>query len=743
MTWQRAQRAVYLILTIVLVFTLGSTGTLSTQAAPPVPPDSQPYGTRGQAAIDALGPTLEDVASRYDMTASELQDQLLTDATLWVDPAGNLMFLDTALPRVPDLDRSGIRGPYPNEQTFLLHSLPGASKVVYLDFDGHVTSGTLWNQNFNNGQDIISAPFDLDGSPSTWSQTELDRIQYMWQRVAEDYRFYNVDVTTQDPGVEALRKSASNDANYGVRMVASPSNWYNTNAGGVAYIGSFNWNTDTPCFAFTQQLANGEKYIAEAASHEVGHTVGLSHDGTTAGVTYYEGHGSWAPIMGVGYYRPIVQWSKGEYANANNTQDDLVVMQGYGIAYRTDDYGNTLATATELVGPTVSAAGIIEQRTDVDLFRFDSGAGTITLNVNPGPREPNLDIQAELLDANGNVLVTSNPTGLAASISTAVAGGTYYLRIDGVGTGDPSTGYSDYSSLGEFNLSGTIVSVGGQPPVAAASATPTSGTVPLAVAFSSAGSSDPDGTIVSYSWNFDDGGTSNEANPAHTYSTVGVFNASLTVIDNNGLSDVASVTITVNDVPNLPPVAAVSATPTSGNAPLAVAFSGAGSSDPDGTISSYAWNFGDGTTGSGVSVNHTYNSTGTFNAVLTVTDNDGATDTDTVVITVSQDPNNVVYIQSITMSVVTSGSNRSARAVVKIVNGAGSPVQGVAVSGRFSGLVTGNVSGTTNSSGEVTFTSKSTRKRGTVTLTVTGVTPPAPYTYDPSRNVVTSASTVL
>lgn len=733
----------HLFLAVVLVLVLCWPASLPGQAAPPVPPDSQPYGTRGQTAIDVLGSALNDVASRYGMTAAELKNQLLTDATLWVDPAGNLMFLDTALPRVPDVDRSGVRGPYPNEQTFLLHSLPGASKVIYLDFDGHVTSGTLWNQNFNNGQDIVSAPFDLDGSPSTWSQTELDRIQYMWQRVAEDYKFYNVDVTTQDPGVEALRKTASNDANYGIRMVASPSNWYNTNAGGVAYIGSFNWNTDTPCFAFTQQLANGEKYIAEAASHEVGHTLGLSHDGTTAGVTYYEGHGSWAPIMGVGYYRPIVQWSKGEYANANNTQDDLVVMQGYGIGYRTDDHGGTLASATGLVGPNLSAAGIIEQRTDSDLFRFDSGAGPITLNVNPGPREPNLDVQAELLDANGNVLVTSNPSGLPTSISAVISGGTYYLRIDGVGTGDPTTGYSDYSSLGEFNLSGTVISAGGQPPVAAAAATPTSGTVPLTVNFSSAGSTDPDGTIVSYSWVFGDGVTSSEANPVHTYTTVGIFNASLTVVDNEGLSDIASLTITVNDVPNQPPLAAASATPTSGYAPLTVAFSGAGSSDPDGTISTYAWNFGDGTTGSGVTANHTYNSTGTFNAVLTVTDNDGATDIDTVVITVSQNPNSVVFVQSITMSVVTSGNNRSARAVVKIVNGAGSPVSGVTVNGRFSGLVSGNVTGTTNSSGEITLTSKSTRKRGTVTFTVTGVTPPAPYTYDPSHNVMTSASIAL
>ena len=85
---------------------------------------------------------------------------------------------------------------------------------------------------------------------------------------------------------------------------------------------------------------------------------------------------------------------------------------------------------------------------------------------------------------------------------------------------------------------------------------------------------------------------------------------------------------------NLPPVAAVSASPTSGPAPLAVAFSAAGSSDPDGTIAAYAWDFGDGASGTNVTASHTYASEGTYTAVLTVTDNSGAGASKSVVITV-------------------------------------------------------------------------------------------------------------
>jgi len=86
---------------------------------------------------------------------------------------------------------------------------------------------------------------------------------------------------------------------------------------------------------------------------------------------------------------------------------------------------------------------------------------------------------------------------------------------------------------------------------------------------------------------------------------------------------------------NQPPIASASASPTSGTAPLAVSFNGASSSDPDGTITSYAWDFGDGTSGTGVTASHTYTPPGTYTARLTVTDNDGATATSTVNITVN------------------------------------------------------------------------------------------------------------
>lgn len=357
----------------------------------------------------------------------------------------------------------------PLSQTFLLHSNPGASHTIYLDFNGHTTSGTYWNSGFNGGADFVTPAFDIDGNAANFSNTELTRIQDIWQRVAEDFMPFDVNVTTQDPGTNALIKSGGGDTTWGVRVVIGGSSydWYGAGAGGVAYLNSFNWSNDTPTFVFEDQLGNGyAKYTAEAVSHEVGHTLGLSHDGRTSpSESYYAGHGSgvtgWAPIMGVGYYENLTQWSKGEYLNANNTQDDLAIITGSnGFGYRTDDNGNNNGSASTLsvVTTTVNDSGIIERNTDVDVFTFSIQAGTINLTINPADLGPNLDILAELYDSSGNLIASSNSSSLlSASINLSVSSGQYYLHISGTGNGDPlGTGYTDYGSLGQYQISGTV-----------------------------------------------------------------------------------------------------------------------------------------------------------------------------------------------------------------------------------------------------------------------------------------------
>ena len=363
-------------------------------------------------------------------------------------------------------------------RTFFLHSNPTATKTIFLDFDGHTTTRTNWNNKIS--ATLTTPAFSSDSNPNVLSNAELERIQYIWQRVAEDFMPFGIDVTTQDPGEEGLNNTGGTDTKWGVRVAIGGSykDWYGSSAGGVAYVNVFGLAAYGPAFVFSNNLGKGnEKYTAEAASHEAGHSLGLWHDGTDS-ASYYKGQGNWAPIMGSGYYKALTQWDQGEFNNARNKGDDLSIISNSrnGAGFRTDDFGDNAATATVLTGTTLNQFGIIATRTDSDWFKFTTGAGTVSLSittalqawVNDGAgnytsvilpsRSPNLDIAATLYDASGTLISTNNPTkSLTASFKQTLTAGTYFLKVDGVGFGDPlTTGYSDYGSLGGYLVTGTL-----------------------------------------------------------------------------------------------------------------------------------------------------------------------------------------------------------------------------------------------------------------------------------------------
>ncbi|MDH7511319.1 MAG: PKD domain-containing protein [Clostridiales bacterium] len=161
-------------------------------------------------------------------------------------------------------------------------------------------------------------------------------------------------------------------------------------------------------------------------------------------------------------------------------------------------------------------------------------------------------------------------------------------------------------------------------PVANFSFSPTSGNAPLTVTFDASASYDPDGTIVSYAWSFGTGATGSGRVTSYTYTTAGTFTIRLTVTDNDGKTGSTTKTITVLQF-NYPPNAEFSFSPTTGIFPLQVTFDASASTDPDGSIVLYSWEFGDGATGSGRVVTHTYQRWGTFSIKLTVRDDRNAT----------------------------------------------------------------------------------------------------------------------
>jgi len=591
------------------------------------------------------------------------------------------------------------QAPPSGSTVYNLQSLSGATAVAYLDFDGQVVTGTRWN-----GGNTINA------LPGNFSETEVTNI---WKMISEDFRAFNINITTNEAVFNAAPKGRR------IRCIFTPTNTASPGAGGVAYVNSFRWTDDTPCWVFN----SGTKGGGEAGSHEIGHTLGLSHDGRTSPAEdYYSGQGIWAPIMGVGYSKGLVQWSRGEYANANQTQDDITIISGTGngFGFRTDEAGNTNATAKALVASqsgVVSEAqnyGIISQRTDVDIYSFTTSGGTVTLTINPSPSYPNLDIVATLKNASGTTLATSNPTasapsgqtgptainGLYASFSINLSAGTYYLNIDGTGQGDPlTTGYSDYSSIGEYFISGNIpVSQSNQRPVVkiTAPSNNSSFTAPAAISIT-ATASDADGTISEVSF-YNNGsllGTDVTSPYSFSWSNVaaGTYKIIANVKDNNGGLGTDTVTVTVVPAVNQRPVVKITspANNTVFTAPANISVT-ATATDADGTISEVSF-VGVGTPVSDVTSPYGASwiniAAGTYKIVANAKDNNGGMATDTITVTVvpavNQRPvvkitspaNNAVFTAPANISVTATATDADGTISEVSFVGVGAPVSDV------------------------------------------------------------------
>ena len=332
-----------------------------------------------------------------------------------------------------------------------LNSLPYAAATIYLDFDGYSVANTMWR----SGKSFICAPTLI----SDIAITEV------FNRVSEDYRPFNINITT-----DSLKYSAAPiDAR--IRVIITPSSSWISGAGGIAFIGSFTWGDDTPCFVFSDKLGpNNTKYIAESCSHESGHTLGLSHqasyDGNCNLNSNYNsetgtGEIAWAPIMGNSYYRNMSGWNNGPTPDGCIAAEDnlSIITNNNGFTYREDDYTDNINGKPNTIKISETPiTGIISTSTDMDVFRIRAYSNTNfhikvdPYSINSNNAGANLDVKAALYNEARILIKTFDPTDkMNVEIDTVLGRGNYFLVVQGAG----NKNVSNYGSLGSYTITGS------------------------------------------------------------------------------------------------------------------------------------------------------------------------------------------------------------------------------------------------------------------------------------------------
>lgn len=405
---------------------------------------------------------------------------LAADPTTHVDSSGRVFVVDNhapapaLLPLPPPVASTGPppSGPLTAQgvapatgSIFTLHSRPGAPRVLYIDFDGETVSGTAWNSTPGNAVRTVPG-YDLDANPGTFNATEQQNIRNLWQEVAEDYAPFNIDVTTERPASNnAFISNFPGDPNIGSIAVITPDRWLCSTCGGIAYVDVFGMTSMFFQYAWifpstTSSLVGWGAVV----SHEVGHNLGLSHDGLgvrdNPGYSeYYAGTGTWGPLMGnPGSPTAYTQWSRGEYPNASNTEDDVAK-----IAFWTGsapDVSSSAANAPVLnaaVGVT-TADEAISSSSDVDVYGVDVTGGRLQVSISQSFRT-NLAPRVTVTSPGGATLADVIPFSTVPTAAgwtsqilapTDVSAGRYLITVRSAAA--PTGVFSSYGSLGFYNL---------------------------------------------------------------------------------------------------------------------------------------------------------------------------------------------------------------------------------------------------------------------------------------------------
>jgi len=362
-----------------------------------------------------------------------------------------------------------------------VESLPNAPVTIYLDFDGHTESSSEWINARGDmlGSAIVTPAYSFDANGGNFSQAEIDSIQEIYERVAEDFRPFNINVTTVLPDRplgfqdgEDLLVSIGGTGNWTVPVLNTNSfNRYRAISGSFANGNSTDPSQTTFAFQNPHQGLGGdfEVNIAASVSASIAESMGLEvHRTGGPNSPRLEGDALIAPILGdqiVGLdtINSNQNSERDIWFNAPGTQsanqDDLALITSAGlVAYRADDFGDTDVDSTgiQTTPQTEVITGVIETTTDRDVIAFTTAAtllnisiATLDLRTTQDPNKTagtNLDPVLTLRDQSGAVLQIVDTPGddFGGSLTRTVSDGTYYLEVSNRG---------EYGNLGRYTVS--------------------------------------------------------------------------------------------------------------------------------------------------------------------------------------------------------------------------------------------------------------------------------------------------